>query len=111
MQRLTHIGVFSLGKVMGVCGLFIGLLVGIGYGLIFMLIGAAGGASGEDGAASFAVLGIGGGLFAMAVVPLIYGVVSFIAGVIYGLIINVALYLSGGIELRIEPPRQFSAVK
>lgn len=111
MQRVTHIGIISLAKIMGMSGVLFGLLVSIPYGLIVMMLGAAGGAAAEGNGFGFAALGIGGGLFVMAVLPLIYGALLFIIGLIQGLILNLVLHLGGGLELRIEAPRQMQPMK
>ena len=102
MQRVTRIGVLSFAKVMGLVGLFAGLLIAIPYGLILMLLGAGIGANAEQGGAGIAAFGIGGGLVTMIALPLIYAALSFVIGLIYGLILNVVLHLAGGLELRIE---------
>jgi len=102
MQKITKIGVVSLAKIMGMSGLIFGLIAGVIYGGILILMGIIGASSGQDEAAGFAIAGIGGGLAMMIVVPIAYGVMSFVVGLIYGLIINVVLALAGGLELEIR---------
>jgi hypothetical protein len=102
MQRVTKIGVLSFAKILGLMGLFVGLLIGIPYGLIVMLVGAGVGANAEQGGAGIALFGVGGGLIVMIALPLVYAGASFLAGLIHGLIINLVLHLAGGFELRIE---------
>ena len=103
MHRILSIGVLSLGKVMGIVGLFFGLLIGIPYGLILMLVGVASGASGRDGpSAGLAAFGILGGLVVMVLAPLMYGAFMFVGGLIYALVLNVAFKLAGGLELEIR---------
>ena len=111
MQRITRIGVLSLAKIMCLVGLFGGLLIGIPYGLMLMLVGAGIGASAEQGGAGITVFGVGGGLVVMIALPLAYAALSFIVGLIYGLIINVVLGMAGGLELRIESPRYLEPAK
>lgn len=102
MQRITKIGVVSLAKIMGMSGLIFGLIAGVIYGGILILMGIIGASGGQDEAAGFALVGIGGGLAVMIMVPIAYGIMSFLIGLIYGLIINLVLALSGGLELEIR---------
>jgi hypothetical protein len=102
MQRLTKVGVLSFGKVMGATGLLMGLIVGIPYGAIAILIGLVGGASGEEGSGVMAAAGIGGGLLMMVLIPLLYGAFSFVFGLIYALIINLVLGFTGGLEIELR---------
>ena len=111
MQRLTRVGVLSLAKILGLVGLFGGLLIGIPYGLMLMLLGAGIGASAEEGGAGIAALGVSGGFLVMIAMPLVYAGLSFIVGLVYGLLINVVLSLAGGLELRIEAPRYSEPAK
>jgi hypothetical protein len=111
MQRLKKIGVFSLAKIMSLLGLLVGLVAGVVYGLFVMLLGAGAGASAERGGSQLLAFGIGGGLITMILVPLVYAAAGFLAGLVYGLIINFVLYLSGGLELRIESPGHPGATK
>ncbi len=102
MQTITKIGVISLAKILGMSGLIVGLIAGVIYGGILILLGIAGAASGEEEAATFALAGVGGGLMVMVVVPIFYGGMSFVVGLIYGLVINLVLSLAGGLELEIR---------
>jgi len=90
MRRITGLGVVSFAKLMGFCGVIIGLIIGLIYGGLIILVG--GFAGGEMGLA-----GIG-----IVVVPIVYGVMSFIGGLIYGAVLNFALSKTGGLEIRIE---------
>ncbi|MBC8354300.1 MAG: hypothetical protein H8E66_20085 [Planctomycetes bacterium] len=111
MQRITQIGILSFAKIMGLIGFFGGLLIGIPYGLMLMILGAGIGANAEQGGAGVTVFGVGGGLVMMFALPLVYAALSFLVGLIYGLIINLVLHLSGGLQLRIEAPRYAEAIK
>jgi len=102
VQTITKIGVISLAKILGMSGLIVGLIAGVIYGGILILLGIAGAASGEEEAATFALAGVGGGLMVMVVVPIFYGGMSFVVGLIYGLVINLVLSLAGGLELEIR---------
>jgi hypothetical protein len=100
--ELKSIGVLSAGKVQGVLGAVIGLILGILYGgiiLVFSLIGA--GIGGKGGL----VAGGGGIIAAIAVViifPIMYGLIMFIAGMVSALIYNLCAGMIGGIEMEFE---------
>jgi hypothetical protein len=79
-----------------------GLIFGILYGLIFMVVGGAmmagaGRNSAGAGAGSIVV-----GLLIMVGVPLFYAVIGFLAGAFGALIYNVAAGFVGGIEIELE---------
>ena len=97
MRRITGLGVVSFAKLMGFCGVIIGLIIGLIYGGLIILVG--GFAGGEMGLAG---IGIVGGVVFIVVVPIVYGVMSFIGGLIYGAVLNFALSKTGGLEIRIE---------
>jgi hypothetical protein len=102
VQRLVRVGVFSLAKVLGCVGLLMGLIVGIPWGLILILVGLIDVGGGNQPATGFAGAGIVGGLTVIVLLPLTYGFASFVGGLIYGLILNLVLSLAGGLELEIR---------
>jgi len=102
VQKITKIGVVSLAKIMGMSGLIFGLIAGVVYGGILILMGIIGASGGQGENTGFALAGIGVGLAMMIFVPVAYGIMSFIVGLIYGLIINVVLAFAGGLELEIR---------
>jgi len=100
MRRITGLGVVSFAKLMGFCGMIIGLIVALFYAGITILATVGGGiAGGEMGLAG---IGIVGGGVVIVVLPIVYGVMSFIGGLIYGAVLNFALSKTGGLEIRIE---------
>jgi hypothetical protein len=79
-----------------------GLIFGVIYGLIFMVVGGAimaggGREAGGAGVGSFAI-----GLIMMVAIPVFYGILGFIGGALGGVIYNVAAGFVGGIELELE---------
>jgi hypothetical protein len=104
MHRLKSVGMVSFGKLMGVIGVFVGLLIGLIYGGFLILFGLAGAAGGQQGAPGMAAFGIGGGVAMMVLAPLFYGLFSFVFGLLYALIINLGLHFCGGLELEFEQP-------
>jgi hypothetical protein len=106
-MMVKRIGVLSAAKMYSLVGFGIGLIVGVIYGLIIMMFGAAmmmsstgtsnSGAGAGAGASGFII-----GLLIMVGFPILYGVMCFIAGAIGALIYNVAARIAGGIELELE---------
>lgn len=114
MQVIKRIGVLSLAKILGATGLLLGLLAGVPMGLfmaLMSLVGGAAAASSGDDAAAGGLIGAGAGvgmaLFMMIGIPLMYGALSFLFGLIYGLIINLVFSMAGGLELEIENQKAY----
>jgi hypothetical protein len=100
--QIKRVGVLSLAKIYAVTMAAFGVIIGVIYGLIFMVVGGAmmaggGRNSGSAGASSLVI-----GLVMMVAIPVIYGVIGFIAGALGGVIYNVASGSVGGIELELE---------
>lgn len=95
-MKLKKIGVLSLGINFALFGVLLGLLSGLGIALV-SLLGA--GATGDGGVA---LVGAGMGLLAIVIVPISYGAIMFISGVIGALIYNLVFKVSGGLELDLE---------
>ena len=100
--QVKRVGVFSYAKITAVTMAAFGVIIGVIYGLIFMVVGGAmmaggGRDAGTAGASSLVV-----GLIMMVAIPVFYGVIGFIAGALGGVIYNVASGFVGGIELEIE---------
>lgn len=101
--QIKRVGVFSCAKIYSITLAAIGLIFGILYGLIFMVLGGAMMAAGggrEAGAAGASSLVIG--LLMMIIIPITYGIIGFIGGLIGGLVYNVASGVVGGLELELE---------
>ena len=71
MQKITKIGIISLGKLTGASGFLLGLIIGVLYGMAAILFGVIGGASGQADAGSMAAVGIIGGIFASTLASLL----------------------------------------
>lgn len=100
--QVKRVGVFSCAKMYSITLAAVGLLIGIIYGLIFMVLGGAmlaggGRDSGMAGGSSFVI-----GLVMMIAIPIFYGVLGFIGGLIGGLVYNIAAGVVGGLELELE---------
>ena len=100
MKKLTikKIGVLSAAKIAGILGCAMGLLLGLVYAVVFLVIGAAAmGQSTEEGAG---LLAVGAGFVCIA--PIAYGAFMFVCGALYAFIYNVAAGYIGGLEVEIE---------
>jgi hypothetical protein len=98
MQRITRIGVLSLGRVAGAWGAVLGVFAGIAYALFFSSRGLVGLSHERADALPFAFLA----LIALFGTPILLGIAYFALGVVSALVLNVVFRLSGGLEVRIE---------
>lgn len=101
-MEIKRIGVLSVGKVFGVLYALFGLIFGAIFAL-FSLLGAATGAANSQG--SEALVGLVFGLGSVIFLPLFYGVLGFIFGLISALLYNGVARLIGGIEIEVEEIR------
>ena len=94
-MTLRRIGILSLGKffcvLYGLMGLLFGALVSLGS-----MLGAAMNVPGPAGP----MLGIG--VAAVIVLPLLYGVLGFIAGIIGAALFNLVASTIGGVEIELS---------
>ena len=99
MQSVTRIGVLSLAKMLAVTYAFLGLFFG-GVLSLFALMGAAvGGAAGGDGGGIAAMIfGVG----AVVVLPIVYGCLGFVGGLIMAPLYNLVAKVVGGIEVELS---------
>jgi hypothetical protein len=102
MTVVKSVGVLSVAKMLGCLYALIGILIGA----IFSLIALAAGAQGPAGAPGFPNLLFGAG--AVIVIPIFYGVMGFIGGLISGGLYNLLAGMIGGIELELSrDPRTY----
>lgn len=92
---IKSVGVLSIGKLMGCAYALLGLLVGAIFTLL-ALVGALAG-SGPGG------IGVVFGVMTVIWLPILYGVLGFVGGVIGAAIYNVVASKLGGIELEVTP--------
>jgi hypothetical protein len=93
---VKSLGVVSVGKMYGAITAAMGLLFGIGIALFSVL--GAGLADSTESAILGPVLGVG----AVIVLPIFYGVLGFIGGVIGAVLYNVFAAMVGGVEIQTE---------
>ncbi len=92
MAVLKHIGVLSAGKISALASALIGLILGLLLIIVGSIFGASLGASGI-----FAGLGF----FSLLTLPIIYGFMGFILGVVGTLFYNIVASWVGGLEIEI----------
>lgn len=98
MIKIKKIGVFSLAKIQGVTMAIFGLLAGIFIALPGALLGAA-----SSGKLAF---GAGFGIASVIIIPIIYGIMGFIAGALGAFIFNVVVKMVGGLEVELDSPNE-----
>ena len=98
-MRIKRVAPLSLGKMMGGLNGLMGLLFG-GIVSVASLFGAMGAALGEE--AGGAIVGLIFGVGAVIIMPLFYGFMGFVMGLITALIYNLVAGLFGGIEIEVE---------
>jgi hypothetical protein len=93
---VKSIGVLSAGKVMACLYSALGLILG-GFLSLFALAGAAVG--GPNGGGANLILGVG----SIIILPVMYGVLGFIGGIVMAALYNVVASFAGGIEIDLKP--------
>ena len=103
-MTIKRFGVFSVAKMQSLVMFVIGLVIGVIYGLIVMLFGAAITALAPNaerqtaGGISTIVIG----LVLMIGIPIMYAIMGFIVGCIWALVYNMAAGIVGGIKFELE---------
>lgn len=101
MIKIKKIGVLSLGKIIGIHYALMGLI----FGAILTLVSLVGSAFSSTGPEmSGALLGMGAlfGIGAIIFLPIFYGVIGFVGGVIMAVIYNIIASTIGGLEIETE---------
>lgn len=95
MVTIKSIDVLSAGKMLGALYAILGVLIGAMFTLLALVGAAVGGGQGGPAAQGGAVaLIFGAG--AVIIVPLVYGVMGFIGGIITAALYNLIAMLVGG---------------
>jgi len=92
---IRRIGVLSYAKISGVLCALMGLIIGAFVSLIAMAGAALGTSMGGHGGILGAVVGVG----AIIVLPILYGAIGFISGLVGGALYNLVAGMVGGIEI------------
>lgn len=120
-MTIRRFGVMSVAKMQALVMFVLGLVIGVIYGLIFIVFGAAitAMAPSGDAAAAGGIPTVIIGIVFMIAFPIIYGIMGFIIGCIWALVYNLAAGVVGGIKFDLEgvnptyapppPPQQWGA--
>jgi hypothetical protein len=98
MHIIKSVGVLSVAKIMGMVYGCIGLI----FAPFFLLIGLVGSMAGQSKSPFAGIFGVG---FAI-LMPVLYGGMGFLSGLIGALLYNLFARWVGGFELEIEQRRQ-----
>lgn len=102
-MTIRRFGVLSVAKMYGLLLFAIGVIIGVIYGLLFIIFGAAMSAMGPGrDAAAGGISSVVMGIALMIGVPIFYGILGFISGAIGALIYNGAAGIIGGIKFELE---------
>jgi hypothetical protein len=101
VTRLRHVAVVQLALVLAVLYALAGVLIGLVWWLVLSPIMLAAMKSSMGAAQGMGAL-TGMGIFAVIAFPIFYGIVGFIAGLIYAALYNLAARWTGGVEMTFE---------
>ena len=106
-MTIRRFGVLSVAKIYALLLFIVGLIIGVIYGLIFILFGAAMTAIGPGrDAAAGGVSTVVIGIVLMIGIPIAYGILGFISGAIGALVYNAAAGIMGGVKFELEGVHQ-----
>lgn len=93
-RYITKIGVLSFGKIFGIIYAMMGLILGAIMSIMFMIVGPV-----ETGSTiENLMFGVG----SIIVLPITYGIIGFIGGIITAFIYNIAVGFTGGLKIEVE---------
>jgi hypothetical protein len=96
MVKIKKIGILSLGKILGILYALLGLILGA-FITLFALITPAFSSTSAPGMFG-ALFGVG----AIILLPIFYGVMGFVMGLIMALLYNLVASWVGGLEVETE---------
>jgi hypothetical protein len=105
-MTIRRFGVLSVAKMNGILWLVFGLIIGVLYGLFFIIFGAAMSSFAPEGQGIGATESVVVGIVFMIAIPATYGVMGLIAGAIGALVYNILAGIIGGIKFEIEGVQQ-----
>lgn len=95
---LKRVGVLSCGKISGVIYAAFGLLAGLLLTVISFLGAAIGTMANESQGAVIMLFGVG----AVIILPIMYGMLGFIGGLVAAALYNLVAGFLGGLEVELE---------
>ncbi len=99
---ITKVGVLSLGKLLGIMYAAIGVVFGVIYALVAVVGGGAMMAMGGNEGAMGGGMMMGMGVAAVVLMPIFYGILGFIGGLVTALFFNIAAKYAGGLEIEVR---------
>lgn len=100
VMTLRRVGVLSWASTAAILYAFLGLIVG-GIFALFALFGLTLGSAFHSGSDASPIFGLLFGLGAVIFAPIFYGILGFIIGLIGAALFNVAVRISGGVQLEL----------
>lgn len=97
---IRRVGPLSVAKIGGVLYALIGLVIGLGFSLVFLIAGGSLLTQQPEAAPAGLLVGMGAG--AVVVMPIVYGAMGFVATFITALLYNLASGLVGGIDIEVD---------
>jgi len=92
-KRIKRIDPMQSGKVTAIVSVALILIIFVPFMLLFSLAGLG---------TSFGGAMLGGSLFMIILLPIIYGIVGFIAGILYAVVYNFTYKYHGGLQLEYD---------
>lgn len=99
-MTIRRFGPLSMAKVFGLTYALLGLIFGAFFSLFSVLGAFVGSGMGEHGAEAF--FGLLFGVGAVIVLPLFYGAMGFLSGLVGAFFYNLVAGMVGGIEMELE---------
>ena len=108
-MTIKRFGVWSVAKMHGILWFIFGLIIGVIYGLFFIIFGAAMSSfTPEREAAAAGMSSVVAGVVFMVVIPVFYGVLGLIGGAIGALVYNALAGIIGGIKFELEGVQEYA---
>ena len=105
-MTIRRFAVLSVAKMNAIIWFIFGMIIGVLYGLFFMIFGAAMSSIAPEGGGMGATGSVVAGLVIMVAMPVTYGVMGLIVGTVGALVYNVLAGMIGGIKFEIEGVQQ-----
>jgi hypothetical protein len=99
IKHIKRVGPLSLAKFLGCLYSFIGLIAGLIFTVLAVLVSAIGAAASESG---LPLLGALFGVGAVIFLPIFYGILGFVGGLIVAALFNLVANMTGGLEIGLE---------
>ena len=101
-MTITRVGPLSVAKVAGVLYVVIGLIAGCLVSLLALAGGGFAAAAGDADGAGFGPLAALFGVGAIIFLPIFYGVLGVIGGLLGGAFYNMVAGMVGGVEIDVQ---------